>query len=98
MTLPVPGERRDPSVTRLRRVVAMLVELQHTPATRGDLAARYGISERQVSADITLLRMAGVHVEVRPYRVRLPESSVQRDTPTVAGVPEGGRMGRSIRG
>lgn len=82
MTLPVPGERRDPSVTRLRRVVAMLVELQHTPATRPELAARYCVSERQISADITLLRLAGVHIQAKPYRVCLPE---QTETTTPPG-------------
>jgi predicted DNA-binding transcriptional regulator YafY len=73
MNLPLPNSRADPMATRLRRVVAILVELQHTPATRAELAVRHGVSERQISADITLLRQAGVRVTVRPYRAWLPQ-------------------------
>ena len=81
MALKVPRTKPPAAgvAKRLRRLFEMRDMLTDVPGLdRGNLAGIYGVSERQIQADLAVLRAAGVRVErwQRGYRVR-PETQPQ---------------------
>jgi len=50
--------RREPELQRVARLVDMLVVLSHQRLRRRELAQRYEVSERQITADLQVLRRA----------------------------------------
>lgn len=61
----------SPGVHRLCRLLGIIVALAERPHQRRELAERFGVSERQITNDLAVLRQAGITVDRTPQGYRL---------------------------
>lgn len=81
--------RSAPAEIRVARIITMLMDLMLQPLTRRQLSERYGVSERQITNDLAILRDAGVTISRSHtgYRAMLPEPGLPvLDVPAAARI------------
>lgn len=69
-----PGQVQAMEVHRLRRLLEMqrMLIAAAAPVPRRELAEHFGVSERRISQDIQLMRLAGIdvrHIQPRGYYI-----------------------------